>query len=225
MDVADEIRDFLSAALDAPCTVSLDEAAQAMGVPSDIVISAQGVRLRGLVADAGLDIERAFQTHLPDLLAVFGRSPAINRVLLVCADPMSDEDVAALIDRADVVDAIETPSGRTAPPRLSRGIDAVGLICHRYFADTVMDFQPSSVMAGPQPTVTDLADPYAVAHQAIEQTAASGRRAHIDAKKRGFTSLGATETAGLAALLETAMTQRLTEEDLERQLNDIGHAA
>lgn len=223
-DIADNILDHLRAAFGDDAGTVVMNAAVTVGAPTDLVVTARGVRLPCLVADPEMRIEAAFSSHLGKLSAVFGGSPAANSVVLIC--PTQSDGLATIVDRTDVLPAVETPSGHREPPHLSGPVDHPATICVRHITETVLEFGESRVgTITDAPPVIELAAPQQVAEEAVRDLVATGERARTNAKQVGYCSLDQGDVAELADLVRRACDHALDEEDLTTWLATMSEAA
>jgi hypothetical protein len=196
-----------------------DVAAQAAGLASALVIYARGLRIRVLVADEGADVDAAYAAGVPAIAAVFGAFPDSNAVLVTTVDPMP---LGAIVDRDDIVTAIETPSGRARPPRISRPVLYSAEACAHYLMETMPAFEPFEHLASQHAaTSVDVVDVDHLAAGAVEEIAASGARARLVAKKDSWGSLGHPEAALIATALRGALGGEFDETSFRQRVEEL----
>lgn len=214
------IQTALRRSADPRARVADDVAAQAAGLASTLVIYARGLRIRVLVADEGADIDAAYAASVPSIAAVFGAFPDSNAVLVTTVDPIP---LGAIVDRDDIVTAIETPSGRARPPRISRPVLYSPDACAHYVTETMPAFEPFEHLAS-QHAAMSSADVVAVDHiatGAVEEIAASGARARLAAKKDAWGSLGRPEARLIATALRRALGGEFDETSFRQQVEEL----
>lgn len=209
--------------VDARALVMPDLASLEAGLRSRLVVQARGMRVRVLIEPTGTDIDSAYSHRVADVAAVFGAFPDTSGVLLMTAGP---EPMGAVVDRDDVVPAIETPSGQRRPPRIRRPISDPILACQQFFVEAIPLFEPFDyhAVSHTAPT-TELVDTDRIAAIAVAQIAAAGQRARLEAKRITWSGLGATETRELSGLLKKAMQSPLDEANYRRRLAELVDAA
>jgi hypothetical protein len=197
-----------------------DAAAQAAGLASTLVIYARGLRIRVLVADEGADIDAAYAASVPSIAAVFGAFPDSNAVLVTTVD---SNPLGAIVDRDDIVTAIETPSGRARPPRISRPVLYSPDACAHYVMETMPAFEPFEHLASQHAAMSsaDVVDVDHIAAGAVEEIAASGARARLAAKKDAWASLGRPEAAVIATALRRALGGEYDETSFRQQVEEL----
>ena len=123
----------------------------------------------------------------------------------VCFVEPDDPYMAVVIDRRDVVDAIETPSGAMQPPRRSRPTAIVGDALTKFLDATI---SPFGRLAG---TVVDgcVHDPHDLAvdvsAEAVRAVGASARGYKVQGKRPGYERVVGHRDA-IARLVEAALT-------------------
>jgi hypothetical protein len=217
--LAAEIQTALRRSADPRARVVGDVAAQAAGLASALVIYARGLRIRVLVADEGADVDATYVAGVPAIAAVFGAFPDSNAVLVTTLDPMP---LGAIVDRDDIVTAIETPSGRARPPRISRPVLYSAEACAHYLMETMPAFEPFEHLASQHAaTSVDVVDVDHLAAGAVEEIAASGARARLVAKKDAWGSLGRPEAALIATALRRALGGEFDETSFRQQVEEL----
>lgn len=189
------------------------------GVPSQLVVRARGVRVRVVLVPPRADLDAVYEEWLAGVAAVFGSYPDTRGVLLSTTDRVP---VGVVVDRHDIVTAIETPSGTEQPPRIRRPITDTATACRQFILEAVPVFGPFDhtelAMKGP---LIDLVDVDRMAHTAIEHVASAGRRARVEAKRSAWTGLGSVESSLLSELMRESLHGRLTEQELLDRLDRI----
>jgi hypothetical protein len=180
------------------------------------------LRLRTLVDSDGGDLDTTYAARVPAIAAVFGAFPDTNAVLLTSVGLMT---VGAIVDRDDVVTAIETPSGKPRPPRIRRPVTSPAEACLQYAAEVMPMFEPFQYVATSAATSPDVLDVAAVVTTAIEDVVTSGARARLTAKKSAWTSLGEREAIGIAAALRAAASGEFDSAEFSRQIDELVEVA
>lgn len=214
------IQTSLRRSADPRARVAGDVAAQAAGLASALVIYARGLRIRVLVVDEGADIDAAYAASVPSIAAVFGAFPDSNAVLVTNLDPIP---LGAIVDRDDIVTAIETPSGRARPPRISRPVLHSPDACAHYVTETMPAFEPFEHVASHHAAMSsgNVVDVDRIAAGAVEEIAASGTRARLAAKRDSWASLGRPEAALLATALRRALAGEFDEASFRQQVEEL----
>jgi hypothetical protein len=214
------IQTALRRSADPRARVASDVAAQAAGLASALVIYARGLRIRVLVVDEGADIDAAYAASVPSIAAVFGAFPDSNAVLVTNVDPIP---IGVIVDRDDVVTAIETPSGRAQSPRISRPVLYSPDACAHYVTETIPAFEPFEHLASHHAAMSsaDVVDVDHIAAGAIEEIATSGARARLAAKKDSWASLGGPEAALIATALRRALAGEFDEALFRQQVEEL----
>lgn len=214
------IRTALRRSADPRARVTDDVAAQAAGLASALVIYARGLRIRVLVVDDGADIDAAYAASVPSIAAVFGAFPDSNAVLVTNVDPTP---LGAIVDRDDIVTAIETPSGRARPPRISRPVLYSPDACAHYVTETMPAFEPFEHLASHHAAMSsvDVVDVDHIAAGAIEEIVVSGARARLAAKKDSWASLGGPEAALIATALRRALAGEFDDASFRQQVEEL----
>ena len=214
------IQSALRQSADARARVAGDVAAQAAGLASALVIYARGLRIRVLVVDDGADIDAAYAASVPSIAAVFGAFPDSNAVLVTNVERVP---LGVIVDRDDIVTAIETPSGRARPPRISRPVLYAPDACAHYVTETMPAFEPFEHLASHHATLSsaDVVDVDHMAAGAVEEIAASGVRARLAAKKDSWASLGGSEAALIATALRRALAGEFDETSFRQQVEEL----
>ncbi len=214
-----DIQAALRRSADPRARVVGDAAAQAAGLASALVIYARGLRIRVLVAFKSADVDAAYVAAVPTIAAVFGAFPDSNAVLVTTVGPLP---LGAIVDRDDIVTAIETPSGHAQPPRISRPVLYSAEACVHYLMETMPAFEPFEHLASQHAaTWVDVVDVDRITAVAVEEIVASGARARLVAKKDAWGSLGHPEAAFIATTLRRALGGEFDETSFRQQVEEL----
>jgi hypothetical protein len=125
----------------------------------------------------------------------------LNAVCLV--EPVAPF-MAVVVDRRDVVDAIETPSGQLRPPRQSRPPAPVGVALVKFLDATITPFGrlAGTIVAGQAIDARGLAS--GVAGEAVRSVAGSARGYKVEGKRPGYERVSRHQAA-IARLVEAAL--------------------
>lgn len=214
-----ELQVALRRSADPLARVTGDAAAQAAGLASALVVHARGLRIRVLVAGDGAAVEAAYGSRVPAIAAVFGAFPDTNAVLLttVGATPLG-----AIVDRDDISTAIETPSGRARPPRISRPVLDATQACTHYLIEAIPALEPFEHLADQHAaTSVDVVDLDHVVDAAVEEIATSGARARLASKKEAWGIIGPSEAAFIAGALRGALANEFDETSFRQQVEEL----
>jgi hypothetical protein len=152
--------------------------------------------------------------------ALLAQHPAATAVAVAIPDP---DWTTVVIERAFATPALETPSGRLSPPRVSfqplRLVD--GLLKYLDGQATRWERIEAATFHTGSLDMAELASTYAA--QAIERTVAEGNRAHIPAKRSAYTSLGDREASQIAELIEAVIAPGASPSAAVEQLLDGPH--
>jgi len=209
--------------VDPRAKVVVDVAAQASGLESVLVAHVRSLRIRVLIEGDGTEVDAAYEARVPAIAAVFGAFPDTNAVLLTTA---GDTPAGAIVDRDDIVTAIETPSGRPRPPRINRPVMDPAEACMHYVSAVMPVFEPFEYVASRRPAASlDVLDVDQVVAAAVQEIVTSGARARLTAKKTAWTSIGTRETAGIADALRSALTGEFDETAFREHVEDLVEVA
>ena len=209
--------------VDPGSVVVSDVASIEAGLASRMLVQARGVRVRVLIQDPGTDIDSAYGQRIAGIAAVFGAFPDTSAALLTTLGP---EPLAVVVDRDDIVSAIETPSGQSRPPRIRRSISDPVLACQQFFLEAIPRFDAFDYLAVPWTgSTSDLIDRDRLTAAAVERIVTAGQRARLEVKRIAWSGLGTTETKELSAWLKEAMQGGLEEADYRRRLAELVEAA
>jgi hypothetical protein len=205
--------------VDPRAQVVVDVAAQAAGLDSVLVAHVRGLRIRVLVEGDGTDVDAAYAARVPAIAAVFGAFPDTNAALLTT---VGDTPAGAIVDRDDIVTAIEAPSGRPRPPRISRPVMDPAEACVHYVSAVMPTFEPFEYVVSQRgATSADVFDVDQVVAAAVQEVVTSGARARLTAKKTAWTSIGTRETAGIADALRGALAGELDETAFREHVEEL----
>ncbi|MXW27096.1 MAG: hypothetical protein F4Z77_12500 [Dehalococcoidia bacterium] len=221
-DGVDELGEMLQAHLrhgvDQTAVVVVDVAADAAGLASALVVHAHGMRLRVVAEPPSVDLDAAFATRVGDIAAVFGAFPDSSVVLYATTGA---DAVGVIVEREDVHNAIETPSGAVVAARLRRPVMDAASACAMWLQEAVPEFEPLQIdLLGSPATPDALPDPLSLATRAVDELVVAGNRARIGAKRVAWGTLGETESQGLAAIVDDAQHGRLSSDEYRRRLED-----
>lgn len=189
------------------------------GVPSQLVVRARGIRVRVVLVPPRSDLDAMYRQRLAGIAAVFGIYPETRGVVLSTTDSVP---WGVVVDRHDMVTAIETPSGVEQPPRIRRPITDTATACRQFILESVPVFGPfDQTQAAVRGPLIDLVDVDRTSQAAIDHISSAGRRARIDAKRLAWTSVGLDESSLLADLMRDALRGPLTEHELMERLDRI----
>ena len=123
----------------------------------------------------------------------------------VCLVEPSAPFLSVVIDRRDVVDAIETPSGELRPPRQSRPAALVGDALTKFLDATISPFGrlAGTVVEGHAIDPHDLA--VEVSAEAVRAVQASARGYKVQGKRPGYERVDRHRDA-ITRLVEAALT-------------------
>ena len=221
--IGESLEANLQTTVDPRTVVAADVAAEASGVESDLVIHARGMRVRAILEPRSTDLDDAFPSRVSAIAAVFGAFPDTNAVLYATAGP---QPVGVVVDRGDIQDAIETPSGASQPPRLRRPPTDFETACSAWLMNAIPEFEPFSAQLLESTTTFESSlDPNRLAAKAVAEVSTAGARARIEAKRAAWSTLGEPEAQQLAALLDEAQHRAMSEDGYRHHLEKIVGAA
>jgi hypothetical protein len=213
------LRSSLRSSVDPRADVVSDVASMEAGLASRLLVQARGLRVRVLIYPAGGDLDTVYGQRVAEVAAVFGAFPDTTALLLLTGGP---EPTGAVVDKEDVVSAIETPSGQSSPPRIRRPVSDPFLACQQFFIEAMPMFEPFDYRAVADTDGTsELTDTRRLAAAAIEQIVAAGQRARLEAKQIAWSALGEREIQELSAWLKAAMHSRIEAADYRRRLDAL----
>ena len=209
--------------VDRSALVAPDVAADAIGLESELVILARGMRIRMVRSASSADLASALPARADAIGRVFANFPDTHAVLFASAE---QEPRGVVVDRGDACQAIETPSGESRPPRLRRPITDVGRACEVWLRGMIPEFEPPNTnLLEPTRAPDSGLSPYTVAAKAVGQVSTAGARARIDAKRATWGAFGDQEVDLLAAIVQEAQSGLLPEEQYRARLEEIVGAA
>lgn len=196
-----------------------DVAAQAAGLQSALVAFVRGLRIRVIIEAEGRDIDTGYAGQVPAVAGVFGALPDTNVVLLAA---LGDSPAGAIVDRDDIVTAIETPSGQCRPPRISRPVMDPVEACVRYVYEVMPAFEPFEYLAFDNgATSVDGLNVENLVAVATHEIVTSGERARLTAKKTAWTSLGPRETGVITDALHGTIAGHYDEAAFRQQIEAL----
>ena len=221
--IGESLQAHLQLNADPTAVVVVDVAAEASGLDSDLVIHARGMRMRAILERSSTDLDDAFTNRVSAIAAVFGSFPDTNAVLYAT---LALQPEGVVVDRSDIQDAIETPSGASRPPRLRQPPADIATACSAWLMNAIPEFEPFS--AQPLESTAWLVsslDPSQLAAKAVAEVSTAGARARIEAKRAAWSTLGEPETHQLAAILDEAEQGAMSEDVYRQRLERIVGAA
>ena len=209
--------------VDPSALVAPDVAAEAVGLDSELVILACGMRIRMVTSVSSVDLASALPAQAKAIAAVFSNFPETHAVLYASA---AHEPRGVVVDRGDVCQAIETPSGESRAPRLRRAITNVGIACEVWLRGMIPEFEPPTAnLLEPRPALESDSSPFIVAAKAVGAVSTAGARARIEAKRATWGTLGDREIDLLAGIVQDAQSGPLPDEQYKARLEEIVGAA
>lgn len=217
--IGESLESQLKVDVDPKARVVADVAADAIGLASELVISARGIRMRAVMEPPSTDLDVAFSNRVGDIAAIFGAFPDTIAVLYATTGV---EALGVILDRGDVYRAIETPSGAIRAPRLRWPITGVATACAMWLRNAIPTFEPinASLLEASLSYDSPL-DPDLLAARVVGEISAAGARARIQAKKDAWSALGESEAQSLAAVVDDAQQRPLSGEEYRHRLADI----
>ena len=218
------LQDHLRLTVDPRASVTADAAAFATGLASASVVQARGMRIRVVPETDSADLEDAITRRAEDIVNVFSAFPDSHAVLYTTT---GKECLGVVVDRGDVLRAIETPSGERRAPRLRRSIADAATACEEWLTGMIPEFEPLSIdLIEPTAARESILNPYHLANKVVHEVSTSGARAKIEAKRTTWRDFGAQEAQRLAAIVQEAQLGPLSKEDYKSRLDDlVGTAA
>ena len=221
--IGEDLQAHLHINVDPSAMVVADVAAGASGLDSNLMIHARGMRLRAILESHSADLDDAFAGRLSAIAAVFGAFPDTNAVLYATAVP---EPVGVVVDRGDIQDAIETPSGESRPPSLRRPPTDIETACSAWLMDAIPEFDAfSAELLESAAKFESSLDSNRVAAKAVAEVSTAGTRARIEAKRATWSALGERETRQFKAILDEAYRWGMSEDEYRHQLEMIAGTA
>ena len=170
-----------------------------------------------------MDLAAALATRAEAIATVFEAFPDTHAVLYATSGP---EPRGVVVDRGDVYQAIETPSGETRAPRLRRSITDAGIACEEWLRGLSPEFELENIdQIGPSVIPEPAPSPYTLAARAVEEVSTAGARARIEAKRATWGAFGNREAQQLAAIIQEAQFGPLGAEHYRARIEGIVEAA
>lgn len=217
------LQTHLRSAIDPYAEVTPDVAAGALGLDSDLMIFARGMRLRMVRESSSEHLDSALPVQADGIAAVFSAFRDTDAVLYVTSGP---EPLGVVVDREDVCPAIETPSGEHRDPRLRRPIADARSACATWLRSIIPEFEPLSIgRIEPTPVPESVLNPFLLAAKSVGDVSEAGSRARIEAKRSTWEAFGNQEAQLLASLIEEVQSGQLSAEHYEARLEEIVDAA
>jgi hypothetical protein len=204
-------------------TVETDVTALAAGFASRYVVHIRGLRIRVVVESSMHDVDAAFAEHVMDIAAVFGAFPDTTAALLISA--VDGDSSAAIVDRDDVVPAVETPSGDLRAPRIRRPISDPIDACLAYVSEVMPTFDAFDHVAARVSSDGLIVDVAGFVAHALDEVVAAGRRATGRVKQETWTEIGPSEGAAIADELRRAVDGDFDEIRLGERIDELSGAA
>lgn len=218
-ELDETIQKHLRLKVDPGASVRPDAASADAGWASVSVIHALGMRMRVVPEPYSTDLDYALTRRSDDIVRVFSAFPDSHAVLYTT---MGQRPLAVVVDRGDVQEAIETPSGEMRAPRRRRSITDPATACEVWLRDLIPEFQPLSIARRGSSVDSELAlDPYGLASRAVLEVSAAGTRARIEAKQVTWGNFGDPETRQLAAIVREAQQGQLSEKSYRSRLDEL----
>ena len=144
--LGEALQAHLRRTVDPRALVAPDVAAEALGLESELVILARGMRIRGVRSASSVDLVSALPAQAEAIATVFSYFPETHAVLYASD---AQEPRGVVVDRGDVCQAIETPSGASRAPRLRRAITNVETACEVWLRGMIPEFEPPTANRQP----------------------------------------------------------------------------
>lgn len=222
-DLGGVLRDHLRATVDSRTLVTADVAATAAGLASAWVVQARGMRLRVVPETSSADLRHSVVGRAEDIARVFSAFPDTHAVLYAT---FGQDALGAVVDRGDVLSAIETPSGKRCAPSLRGSVKDAATACEDWLTGMIPELQPVSHSEGELATTPEpVIDPRYLANEVVGEVAMAGSRARIRAKQDTWTTFGDEEAEQLAAIVEAAQHEPLAEAVYRAHLDKIAEKA
>ena len=213
------IQKHLRLKVDPGASVRPDAASAAVGLASVSVIQALGMRIHVVPEPNSTDLDYALTRRSEDIVGVFRAFPESHAVLYTTTE---QRPLAVIVDRGDVQEAIETPSGEIRAPRRRRSISDAATACEVWLRGLIPEFQPLRIdRRDPSAAPESALDPYGLANRAVLEVSAAGTRARIEAKQVTWGTFGDQETRQLAAIVQEAQLGQLSEESYRSHLDEL----
>ena len=218
-ELGEVLQGHLRLTVDPIALVTPDVASAAVGLASELVIHARGMRIRVVREGTSTNLDYALTSKAEAISRVFSAFPDTHAVLYTTT---GQEPVAVVVDRGDVQGAIETPSGEMRAPRLRRSVTDGGTACEVWLKSIIPEFQPLradllELTVAPESAL----DPDQLASKVLVDVSTAGARAMIEAKRDTWRDFGDQEAQRLAAILHEAQLGPLSEEDYKSRLDEL----
>ncbi|HVE92052.1 MAG TPA: hypothetical protein VNE62_07105 [Actinomycetota bacterium] len=200
-----------------------DTTAMAAGFASRYVVHVRGLRVRVIVEAGATDVDAVYAERLSAIAAVFGAFPDTNAALLMALGDAVWS--AAIIDRDDVVPAVETPSGQLRAPRIRRPICEPVDACLAYVSEVMPTFEAFDHVASRVGSDALLVDVAGLAAQALDEVVAAGHRATGGVKQSTWIGIGPAEADQVADELRRAIDGDFDEARLRARIEELSGAA
>lgn len=213
------LQEHLRRKVDPRASVGPDAASAAVGLASTSVIQARGMRMRVVPEPNSTDLGYTLTKRAEDIDRVFSAFPDSLAVLYTT---IGQRPLAAVVDRGEVLRAIETPSGEIQAPRLRRPITDAATACEEWLMGMIPEFQPLSIARrDPSGAPESALDPYGLASRAVLEVSAAGTRARIEAKQVTWENFGDQEAGWLVAIVQEAQRGQLSEAGYRSRLDEL----
>ena len=220
--LGEALQTHLRLTVDPGAVVTPDAAASAVGVASALQVLAQGMRIRVVPEESSVDLDVALATQAEAIGAVFDAFPDTHAVLYATS---GSEPRGVVVDRGDVGEAIETPSGETRAPRLPRTITDARMACEEWVRGLSPAFELVNIdQIEPSVIPESAPSPYTLAARAVEEVSTAGARARIEAKRATWGAFGEWEAQQLAAIIQEAQSGLLGAEHYRARIDGIVEA-
>ena len=217
------LQTHLRSAIDPYAAVTPDVAADALGLESELVIHARGMRLRMVRGSSSARLDSALPIQADGIAALFAAFPGTDAVLYATS---GREPLGVVVDRGDICPAIETPSGEHRDPRLRRSIADAKSACEMWLRGIIPEFEPLSIgRIEPTPVPESVLNPFLLAAKAVGEVSEAGSRARIEAKRSTWGAFGNREAQLLASIIEEVQSGLLSAAHYEARLDEIVGAA
>lgn len=217
--VADKLQTGLRDRIDEYCTVVPDLGALAYNIPSDLYISCRGHRLRAIIDTDTAEIDALTKSHISAVASIFGAfNDTAGVLLLTCPSAFS----GVVIERADLVAAIEVPRGDCISARIRRPVsDAVTACCDfvRELAPTFEPLDPDGILLiGGGAESPDIK---ALVNSSVAAIVNQGTRAKIPEKRAAWTALGEAEITALVDVVSDLESGDKSPDQLHNWLDSV----
>lgn len=213
------VRDHLRNTVDPRASVTADAASAAVGLASALVIQARGMRIRVVPEAISADLSYSITSRAEAIADVFNAFPDSHAVLYT---NLGTERQGVIVDRGDVLGAIETPSGQMRPPRLRRSITDAPTACEEWLTGMIPNFSPLNIDPGESASALESAQfAYQLASSVVYELSAEGSRARIEAKQTAWRDFGPQETQRLASIVQDAQVGPMSEEAYRAHLDRL----